>query len=85
MGGQVFSKKLGKGLNRTIATFMISLNGMSFRHVDLEGGLLGFYWSDGTHLSDIALDIFNLDIDLYRISRAEGGEVPGSCVILVYG
>lgn len=42
---------------------MPSINGLSFRHVDLEGGLRGFYRKDNVHLSAVALDIFNLDLE----------------------
>lgn len=38
------------------------INGFSYRHVDPEGGLSGFYRSDTVNLSDFALDIFNLDL-----------------------
>lgn len=31
-------------------------------HVDTEGGLSGFYKTDTVHLSEVALDIFNLDL-----------------------
>lgn len=41
------------------------------RHVDLDGGILGFYHPDQIHLSDIALDIFNMDLQ--------------SCVELAFG
>lgn len=45
-----------------MAKFMPYVNGLSYRHIDLEGGLVGFYRSDAVHLSDIALDVFNVGI-----------------------
>lgn len=41
---------------------MPSVSGQSFRHVYMEGGLPGFYRPDNVHLSDVALDLFNLDL-----------------------
>lgn len=40
---------------------MPSIDGLSFRHIYLEGGLAGFYRLDQVHLSDIANDILNLN------------------------
>lgn len=51
---------------------MPSRNGLSFGHMELEGGLSGLYRPDNVHLSDIALDIFNLDM-LCRIGCCSGG------------
>ncbi|XP_040209667.1 uncharacterized protein LOC120940724 [Rana temporaria] len=55
-------EKVRKNVNRAVSKFMPSINGLSFRHVDLEGGVQGFYRPDGIHLSDVALDIFNLNL-----------------------
>lgn len=41
---------------------MPSINGFSYRHVDIEGGLSGFYRSDAVDLSEVALDVFHLDL-----------------------
>lgn len=57
-----YCEKIRKRINRALAKFMPSINGISYRHVDLEGGVRGLYRSDKVHLSDIALDIFNLDL-----------------------
>lgn len=38
--------------------------GVSFWHVELEGNIPGLCFVDSINLSDIALDIFNLDIRL---------------------
>lgn len=57
-----FLDKICKCLNRMLMKFMLFINGFAFRHVELKGGLLGLYRPDKVHLSDIALDIFNLDI-----------------------
>lgn len=55
-------EKICKRVNRAMSKFIPSVAGFSFRHIDLEGGLAGFYREDNVHLSDIALDIFNLDM-----------------------
>lgn len=55
-------EKIRKRINRAVATFMPTINGFAFRHVDIKGGLHGFYRRDHTHLSDIALDSYNLDL-----------------------
>lgn len=55
-------EKIRKKINRAMAKFMPYVNGLSYRHIDLEGGLVGFYRSDAVHLSDIALDVFNVGI-----------------------
>lgn len=36
--------------------------GLSFRHVDLEGGFSVLYRNDEIHPLDIGLDIFNADL-----------------------
>lgn len=38
------------------------LDGFSYRHVDLEGGIAGLYCQDRVHLSEVGLYIFNLGI-----------------------
>lgn len=58
----LFLEKIRKKNNRDMAKFMPSIGGMSFRHVELEGRIPGFYRSDNVHLSDVALDILNLDL-----------------------
>ncbi|XP_040181175.1 uncharacterized protein LOC120914564 [Rana temporaria] len=58
----LFLEKIRKKINRAMAKFMPSIGGMSFRHVELEGRIPGFYRSDNVHLSDVALDILNLDL-----------------------
>ena len=42
--------------------FMPSIEGFSYRHADLEGGIPGFYRSDLIHLSEVGLDLFNLGL-----------------------
>lgn len=56
-----YLEKNCKQINRALDKFMPSVHGLSFRHVDLESSLPGFYRPDNMHLSDIALDILNLD------------------------
>lgn len=55
-------EKIRRRVNHSIAKFMPFLDSFSFRHVDLEGGFSGLYRQDGVHLSDVGLDIFNLDL-----------------------
>lgn len=57
-GFSVFDK-VRKRINRRIEKFMSLGYGISFRHVDLAGG--GLYQRDGIHLSDVGLDILNLN------------------------
>ncbi|XP_077306953.1 uncharacterized protein LOC143926781 [Lithobates pipiens] len=56
-----FLEKIRRRVNRFLEKFMPLINGLSFRHVDLEGGLPGLYRSDQVHLSAIGNDIFHLD------------------------
>lgn len=62
--------------NEEKSPFMPLINGLSYRHVDLEGGYLGLYRPDGVHLSDVGLDIFNLSLK-YSIKRAAAVAVEG--------
>lgn len=54
-------EKIRRRVNHSIAKFMPTLSGLSYRHTELEGGFSGLYRQDGIHLSDIGLDIFNMD------------------------
>ena len=54
-------EKIRKRVNHSIEKFMPVLGSFSYRHTELEGGLSGLYRPDGVHLSDIGLDIFNMD------------------------
>lgn len=58
----LYLEKIRRRVNRLINKFMPSVQGFSYRHTDLEGGLYGLYRPDMVHLSDIGLDIFNLDL-----------------------
>ncbi|XP_004910606.2 uncharacterized protein LOC101731247 [Xenopus tropicalis] len=51
-----------KKVNFAIAKFMKSLNMLSYRHIDLEGGGDGLYGMDNVHLSKIGYDIFNMGL-----------------------
>lgn len=62
-------EKMRKRVNRGMAKFMPSLGGLTYRHVDLEGGFAGLYRQDGVHLSDVGVDIFNLGLQ-YGIEMA---------------
>ena len=55
-------EKIRRRVNHSIEKFMPILNSFSYRHTELEGGFSGLYRSDGIHLSDIGLDIFNSDL-----------------------
>lgn len=56
-------EKICKRGNQMLEKFMVTLDGFSYRHRDLEGGLPGFYRDDGIHLLDLlALIRFNLDL-----------------------
>lgn len=55
-------EKIKRRINHSIEKFLPSIGGISFRHVDLEGGFPGLYRQDGVHLSDVGLDIFNLGL-----------------------
>lgn len=43
--------------------FMLFMGGFSYRHINLVGGFHGLYRSDGVHLSNVGLDIFNLGLE----------------------
>lgn len=66
-----FLKKLAKRVNRRLKKFMSLGYGASIRHLELEGGIQGLYWRDGIHLSDIGLDILNLNFQT-AIEQATG-------------
>ena len=53
-------EKVRKRVNKAVEKFMVNVTGFSYRHIDLEGGLPGLYRSDGVHLSEVGLDIFNM-------------------------
>lgn len=57
-----FMEKIRKRVNRSISNFLLSLNGISFRHYNLEGFLPGYYLTDEFSFSPVGLDIFNLDV-----------------------
>ena len=55
-------EKIRKRINRAVSKLLVESGIFSFRHTELEGGHAGLYRSDGVHLSDIGLDIFNADL-----------------------
>ncbi|XP_040211653.1 uncharacterized protein LOC120942791 [Rana temporaria] len=55
-------ERMRKRVNRAMEKFMPTIGGLSYRHIDLEGGVPGFYTSDGVHFSEIGLDLFNLGL-----------------------
>lgn len=72
--------KIRKRLNRTIRNSVISLGGLSYRHVDLEGFLPGFYRVDFVHLSDVGIDIFILGLqNMIEQATVLGGLQPLRC------
>lgn len=64
-------EKIRKQINRKVNKFLSYPMGFAFRHVELEGGLPGLYREDGIHLSEIGLDILNLDFQTC-IEKAAG-------------
>lgn len=67
-------EKVRRRLNRAIAKFMPTIGGFSFRHVELEGGIVGLFRLDGVHLSEIGLDIFNNDLQsMVELAARRGG------------
>lgn len=69
-------EKMRKRVNRALEKCMPLINGLSYRHVDLEGGYPGLYRPDGVHLSEVGLDIFNLGLQ-YSIESAVAAAVGG--------
>ncbi|XP_069592534.1 uncharacterized protein [Ranitomeya imitator] len=57
-----FLDKIRKRVNFSMKKFLPLISGFSFRHTDLEGFLPGMFRNDLVHLSDIGLDIFNLNM-----------------------
>ena len=55
-------EKIRRRINRAVARLLSPLHILSFRHSELEGFIQGLYRSDGVHLSDIGLDIFNANL-----------------------
>ncbi|XP_077140620.1 uncharacterized protein LOC143805314 isoform X3 [Ranitomeya variabilis] len=71
-----FCEKIRKRLNRSMSKFMPSIGGLSFRHVDLEGGVPGLFQNDWVHLSEIGTDIFNLNLKaMVELALAGAGPV----------
>ncbi|XP_068087913.1 uncharacterized protein [Hyperolius riggenbachi] len=63
-------------VNFAISKFMPAINGVSFRHLELEGGLRSLYRNDLVHLSEIGLDIFNMGLqDVIELAAGGGGAV----------
>lgn len=57
-----------------MAKFLPLLDGLSYRHVNLEGFVSSLYRSDKVHLSDICLDIFNVGLqNIIQKSTVFGG------------
>lgn len=70
--------KVRKHINRTMAKFLSTIGGFIFRHIDLEGGIIGLFRTDGIHLSDIGLDIFNNNLQtMVELPAFRGGIGPG--------
>lgn len=55
-------ERMRKRVNRAMEKYMPSIGGLSYRNVDLEGGIPRFYRADGVHLSDVGVDLFNLGL-----------------------
>ncbi|XP_069803914.1 uncharacterized protein [Dendropsophus ebraccatus] len=71
-----FCERIRKRLNRGMAKFMPSIGGFSFRHSDLEDGVPSLYLEDMIHLSDIGLEIFNLNLqEMIETAIGEAGSI----------
>ncbi|XP_068096210.1 uncharacterized protein [Hyperolius riggenbachi] len=71
-----FLERIRRRVNFAISKFMPAINGVSFRHLELEGGLRSLYRNDLVHLSEIGLDIFNMGLqDVIELAAGWGGAV----------
>lgn len=68
-----------KGINKAMDTFIYPVYSLSFRHTDLEGGLSVLYWDKVFHLSEIGLDILNLEFKTCIELAAGFWGVVGCC------
>ncbi|OCT57735.1 hypothetical protein XELAEV_18003071mg [Xenopus laevis] len=77
-------------LNKLLSAFVRRSGGVVIWHKDLEKALPGYYRRDGFHLSEIGLDIFNLDLargveralrEYIYIPRKRGEAKEGGCPI----
>ena len=55
---------------------MPQIGGLSYRHVDLEGGYPGLYRSDGVHLSEVGMDIFNFGFTTAFFMSFQWSSIP---------
>ena len=67
--------KVRRRVNRALEKFINPDLGISFRHVELEGGIQGLYRDDGIHLLEVGLDIFNSDMQTCIEMAAVWGHV----------
>ncbi|OCT55985.1 hypothetical protein XELAEV_18004116mg, partial [Xenopus laevis] len=56
-------------VNKLMSTFVRRSGGVVVRHKVLETATPGYYRKDGVHLSEVGLDIFNLDL-VHGVERA---------------
>lgn len=55
-------EKVRRRINRAVSKLLSAVGIFSFRHTELEGLIVGLYRSDGVHLSEVGLDIFNANL-----------------------
>lgn len=46
-------EKMRKRINRALEKYLPLLDGFSYRHIDLKGGIDRLYHQDGGHLSEV--------------------------------
>lgn len=66
-----------------MCNFLPFLNGLSYRHVDLEGFIDGLYRDDRVHLSDVGFDICN--VGLQNMVRKICGSLGGHANLAWHG
>lgn len=70
----LFKNRIRKRLNRFFHKFFPLVGGFSFRHTAFDEVVSGFYDEDGVQLSDIGLDLFNLELaDIISLGLARLG------------
>lgn len=55
-------EKVRRQINRSLEKFMPFIDGFSYRHIDLEGGIPGLYRSDSICFFEVGNNLFNLGL-----------------------
>lgn len=58
--------RIHKRVNQEISTFMSSVSGFSFQNIEFESFSSGFFFKDKINLSDVGLDMLNLECVWWR-------------------